>query len=612
VHFTIEPNTSMAFVTLRAILTVASTLGLTGAVESTSLLQSHKFKATSSSLSKTKLAKLTEEALSLVNSNDQALLQRASPLLKLLPHRPPSERLALLQALRASPHWRQLPATMRSSLAQLEVAQDSQLKDAVAMVDKVLSAKDKKPKNSKLNCTDPVDVITDCAIVAGGVVQCWGEDWEKVVPWDVKLEVAKSISSYRGDYCVILSEGGVRCWDTWGQWDFKSALSAPADLGTAEAITVADHYACALIVGGSVRCWGENGPTGGDLAVPTDLEEVQTISCGVTVCCALLAAGSVRCWGQHAPDQTGGSALDIPADLGAVQAVSAGGWHACALLAEGAVRCWGSNFLGQTDVPADLGPAQAIVANWKGTCALQVDGGVRCWGQAPGSAVPQPANFTATKISLESGQVCAIGTEGGVRCWGNTAGACEALPWIDDGEESERFEFPAEISKKGQTFTLQGGRCRSDSDFEDIDFHVACGKICQEGCGDSAVELPWPSTDEGPLEKMVCKRFGDAFRDENSEFNFVRGITAKETCKELCEMDDSCKYFAWEDNVCKRFPLRRYTRKSLEACAGHCARDESCVAFQWDEKECQLRAEASADLSSRESTGAFNACYFKR
>jgi len=184
-------------------------------------------------------------------------------------------------------------------------------------------------------------------------------------------------------------------------------------------------------------------------------------------------------------------------------------------------------------------------------------------------------------------------------------------------EESERYEFPAVISKKGATFTPQGGRCRSDNDFNDIDFDDACGLICQEGCGDWAVEMQDGSFNMngvGPLEKMVCKRFGDAFEGKNAfepTSSYLPGITAKETCKELCDMDDSCKYFAWEDEVCKRFPLRRYTRKSLESCAGLCARDESCVAFQWDNKECQLRAEASPDLSTREGTGAFNACYFK-
>jgi alpha-tubulin suppressor-like RCC1 family protein len=145
-------------------------------------------------------------------------------------------------------------------------------------------------------------------------------------------------------------------------------------------IAAAGRTTCAVIPGGLIKCWGANtsGQLGqGDLvnrgARVFDLEDSEPISVGEAVAvevgtshvCALLEGGSVKCWGRGIrgilgngmPDDLVGDAagevgLNLPAvDLGGpAVALRAGGSHTCALLATGVVKCWGANDSGQLGI----------------------------------------------------------------------------------------------------------------------------------------------------------------------------------------------------------------------------------------------------------------------
>ena len=212
-----------------------------------------------------------------------------------------------------------------------------------------------------------------------------------------------------------------------------SAAAEPASQpgSTAAArLDVGRHHSCAILPGGSVRCWGyglvgQLGYAGtasiGDDEVPASAGPVDlgagrsatAISAGDFHTCALLDDGSVRCWGYGAngrlgygnvqnvgDDETPGSAG--PVNLGpgrTATAISAGLGHTCALLDDATVRCWGygengalgyanSVTIGDDETPAAAGPvalgagrtATAISAGGDFTCALLDDGTVRCWG----------------------------------------------------------------------------------------------------------------------------------------------------------------------------------------------------------------------------------------
>jgi alpha-tubulin suppressor-like RCC1 family protein len=80
---------------------------------------------------------------------------------------------------------------------------------------------------------------------------------------------------------------------------------------------VGGEFACALLTGGSVQCWGYNndGELGDGTAtgpqtcsgipcsltpvVVSGLSGVTAISAGTNAACALLSGGSVECWGYN-------------------------------------------------------------------------------------------------------------------------------------------------------------------------------------------------------------------------------------------------------------------------------------------------------------------------
>jgi len=191
--------------------------------------------------------------------------------------------------------------------------------------------------------------------------------------------------------------------------------------------------------------------------------------------CAILAGGSVRCWGFGADGQLGYGSKDnigddeTPASAGSVPlgggriatAVAAGQFHTCTILDDGSVRCWGfgadsrlgygnTRSLGSTPAttpaklgPVDLGPgrrATALTAGAGHTCAILDDGSVRCWGfgangrlgygntsNVGGTPASTPGKLgpvdlgpgrTARAISAGMGHTCAILDDGSVRCWG--------------------------------------------------------------------------------------------------------------------------------------------------------------------------------------------------
>ena len=160
----------------------------------------------------------------------------------------------------------------------------------------------------------------------------------------------------------------------------------------------------ALTGAGGVRCWGTfSGVYGQDpIATPptTDLfSGVKSISAGRLHACALMMNGDVRCWGDNTNGQLGdGTTTNHPdppssAVLGNALAVVAGRGHTCALMANSAVRCWGANYDGQlgdgtTTSRADAQSAPEVLTGVSmiasggadHTCALLTTGRIRCWG----------------------------------------------------------------------------------------------------------------------------------------------------------------------------------------------------------------------------------------
>ncbi len=270
--------------------------------------------------------------------------------------------------------------------------------------------------------------------------------------------------------------------------DETPAAAGPVDLGgghTARAIAAGAFHTCGLLDDASVRCWGYGGdgrlgyantisigddePPGAAGAVNLGGGTAIAITAGEAHTCALMYGGSVRCWGfgdagrlgygnttSIGDDETPGTVA--PVDLGGrtAVAISAGDAHTCALMDDGSVRCWGFGGNGRlgygntttigddespgTVAPVDLGgrPAVAISAGDAHTCALMDDGSVRCWGfggngrlgyanttsigdnETPNAVGPVDLGSRRTAVAISAGayHTCAVLDNGTVRCWG--------------------------------------------------------------------------------------------------------------------------------------------------------------------------------------------------
>ena len=182
--------------------------------------------------------------------------------------------------------------------------------------------------------------------------------------------------------CARLGVGSAKCWgsNVFGQLGDSSTTdrSVPVQVSglATEVIAIAagDLHACALVTGGGVKCWGAN--SGGQLGdgttttrtTPVDVSGlssgVLSISSGARHTCALMTGGAVKCWGQNGSGEIGdGSTIQrlTPVDVSGlssgVTAIAAGEYHTCAIVNGGAAKCWGSNYgaqLGNTSVPNQL------------------------------------------------------------------------------------------------------------------------------------------------------------------------------------------------------------------------------------------------------------------
>ncbi len=239
----------------------------------------------------------------------------------------------------------------------------------------------------------------------------------------------------------------------------------------ATAVSAGLFNTCA-IVGGAVKCWGDN--PFGQLGDGTNTEsnvavQVAGLTSGVTAVsagansCALTAAGGVKCWGINDDGELGNGTNSGPdtCDRGnacsttpvqvvgltsGVTAISG----SCAIVGGGA-KCWGNNGSGELGNGTNAGPetcnghacsttpvqvvgltsgVTAISANDSSACAI-VGGGAKCWGAngsgqlgngtTTNSNVPvQVAGLTSgvTAISVGNLYTCAV-VAGAAKCWGS-------------------------------------------------------------------------------------------------------------------------------------------------------------------------------------------------
>ena len=301
-----------------------------------------------------------------------------------------------------------------------------------------------------------------CAILGDNSVRCWGvNDQGQLGRGNVTPQLtatpnslgpvnvgglANAISVGGNTACVLLSDGTVRCWgaNAFGLLGTGNAVATPSttmtpnliplvSLGTtATAISVGSGHACALLTGGTVRCWGANfdgelglgdalahstmtPPSGyGPVLLPTG-KTATSISVGDGFSCARLNDGTAESWGFNGNGQLGvGTTAAVgdnesPATGGRVMGPAAGvtsiftsgGQSTCSLFANGGgLHCWGDNMKGQLGYPDLMTRGNTTTSLPSNTTAINFGAGL------------------SATLYLGNSHACAILSNGALHCWG--------------------------------------------------------------------------------------------------------------------------------------------------------------------------------------------------
>ena len=331
-----------------------------------------------------------------------------------------------------------------------------------------------------------------CAVLVDGTAKCWGYNGfgqlgdgtttDRATPTVVSgLTTAVAIGGAGFRTCAVLSSGAPKCWGDnaagqVGDGTGSSRTVPTAVSGFTGAVAVASgaagEHTCALLAGGTAKCWGNNnlGQVGDgtttNRSTPvtvTGLAGAVAISAGASHSCALIFDGTARCWGENVSGQIGdGTLVDrqvatrVTGLVGAV-AISTGTFHTCALVVDGTARCWGLNLDGQVgdgtitsrrQVPTavtGLTGATAISAGGGHTCARRNDSSVRCWGRNDDgeignntlidSAEPAAVSGPSSALTVVAGDfhTCAVLNDGSASCWGRND-----LGQLGDGTTTDR------------------------------------------------------------------------------------------------------------------------------------------------------------------------------
>ncbi|MEZ4622821.1 MAG: hypothetical protein R2867_45995 [Caldilineaceae bacterium] len=201
-------------------------------------------------------------------------------------------------------------------------------------------------------------------------------------PAEVQVFNQPVLSVATGGYhtCAVTDSNGAVCWgaNNYGQLGngtvshvITEAVPVHSVTSGITTLSAGEHHSCALTAGGAVWCWGRN--THGQIGTGTNVDSstpvsvtglisgVQAIAAGFNHTCALIINGTLRCWGANSVGELGSgttvsNVIPYPVVVQGLEGrrvltVTAHALHTCAIVEGGSAHCWGSNNYGQLGIP---------------------------------------------------------------------------------------------------------------------------------------------------------------------------------------------------------------------------------------------------------------------
>lgn len=202
-----------------------------------------------------------------------------------------------------------------------------------------------------------------CAIDGTGGVVCWGDGTDGRLGYGNEANIGDASAS---------------------------PLREPLNLGgVVMQVSAGLRHTCAVRVDRVGGCWGDNrvgqlgtsavtnrGAMAEVVAGDLTIQGVLQLEAGEGHTCALLVGGAVRCWGENDHGQCGigsrtrhittvGPDVDLP---GPATAIDVGANHSCAILESGALYCWGEGLHGKLGLgdEEDVGATPSDIPSLRG------------------------------------------------------------------------------------------------------------------------------------------------------------------------------------------------------------------------------------------------------
>jgi alpha-tubulin suppressor-like RCC1 family protein len=171
--------------------------------------------------------------------------------------------------------------------------------------------------------------------------------------------------------CALINNGQIQCWgyNYYGQLGNGSNVNSTTrvtvtGISDANALVAGQSHTCAKTITGTAKCWGYNGygqlgnGATTDVLTPvvvnglSGITQLTTSSSSYSTC-AVLTGGSAKCWGSNNTGKLGNgdttnktTPTTVTVLSSPVNAITIGNDTACARV-NGGVQCWGANNVGQ-------------------------------------------------------------------------------------------------------------------------------------------------------------------------------------------------------------------------------------------------------------------------